>query len=192
MKELRSKLGLCGCHRSGKTTLAIALSEKLGIPYIPINTSEVFLQYSVHPSDTIDVHKRLFLQQKVLEKAVNIWSETKEPFICDRTPMDMMAYMFADVTNGRLDQITQDDIMGYLGQCFKITKQYFDKLVLIPPAIPFIHSEYKAADNEPLRFELHYTISGMLDALGMTYQKLPDECLDISDRVNFVEGYWRQ
>lgn len=186
-------IGLCGAHRTGKTTLAIALSQRLNIPYIPIGTSNVFAQYNFHPSDKLDVRTRLFLRQKILEKAENIWVEIDEPsFICDRTPIDMMAYLLADVTNGELDRHTQDEIMSYFGECFRLTKRYFGKLVLVPLAIPFVPSDYKAANNEPLRFGLNYTISGILSALGVPYQKIPSDVVEIGDRVDFVEKFWRE
>jgi len=186
-------LGICGAHRTGKTTLAIALSHKLGIPFIPIDASSVFLQHGYHPSQSFGVSARLFLQQKILEKAESIWFEVDEPsFICDRTPIDMAAYMLTDVSNSELDQHTQDEIMSYLGECFRVAKRYFGKIVLVPPAIPFIPAHDKAAINEPLIFKLHYEISGMLSALDVDYRKLPNDCIELSDRVEFVEKFWRE
>jgi hypothetical protein len=191
--NILTNLGICGAHRTGKTTLAIALSQKLGIPFVSIDASSVFLQHGYHPSQSFDVRTRLFLQEKILEQAESIWFEVDESsFICDRTPIDMAAYMLTDVSNSELDQHTQDEIMSYLGECFRITKQYFDKLVLVPPAIPFIPAHDKAAINEPLIFKLHYGISGMLSALDVDYRKLPNDCIELSDRVEFVEKFWRE
>ena len=188
-----TSLGLCGAHRTGKTTLAIALSQTLNIPFIRIDSSSIFLQYKLHPSDKMDIRNRLFIQQKILEQAESIWFEVDESsFISDRTPIDMAAYLLADVGNGELDQHTQDEIMSYLGECFRVTKLYFNKLVLIPPAIPFVPSDYKAANNEPLIFKLHYSISGMLSALDVPYQKLPSDCLELGDRIKFVERVWNE
>jgi hypothetical protein len=104
----------------------------------------------------------------------------------------MAAYLLSDVTTGELDQDIQDEIMSYVGQCFRVTKKYFGKLVIIPPAIPFVPSEFKAAINSPLIFGLHYQILGILSCLGVNYQRLPNECITVIDRVEFVSGYWRQ
>ena len=186
----RFNLGLCGAHGTGKTTLAKALEQKLGIPYIPIDASNVFLQHGFHPSDKLDIRTRLFLQQKILEKSENIWFDVDEPsFICDRTPLDMAAYMLADVGNGELDERTQSEIMDYLQDCFNVTIQYFGKIVLIPPAIPFVEREYKAAINQPLIFKLHTQLLGMLNYLNLPYKELPKDCLDLGDRVKFVDDY---
>lgn len=187
-----NNLGLCGVHRTGKTTLAIALSLKLGIPFVPIDASGVFLRLHLSPSQPMDIRTRLAVQQEILKQAESIWFKADQSFICDRTPLDMAAYLLADVTSGGLAQDIQDEIMSYVGQCFQVTKKYFDKLVIIPPAIPFIPSEFKAAINEPLIFGLHYQILGMLSCLGVNYQKLPNECMTVVDRVNFVSGYWKQ
>jgi predicted ATPase len=183
-------IGLCGAHGTGKTTLAIALSQKLGIPYIPIDASEVFTDHGFHPSDKLDIRTRLFLQQKILAKAENIWFDVDEPsFICDRTPLDMAAYLLADIGNGELDERTQDEIVDYLADCFLITKRYFKKIVLIPPVIRFIPRENKAAINKPLIQSLHCTLIGLLSDWDLPHQMLPKVCVTVSDRVQFVEDY---
>jgi hypothetical protein len=194
-----ANIGLCGAHGTGKTTLAIALSQKLGIPDIPIDASNVFLEHKFHPSDKLDIRTRLFLQQKILAKAVDIWFDVDEPsFICDRTPLDMAAYMLADVGNGELDthkhthKHTQSEVMDYLQDCFNVTARYFGKIVLIPPAIPFVEREYKAAINQPLIFKLHTQLLGMLNYLDLPYRVMPKDCLDLDDRVQFVEDYLKE
>jgi predicted ATPase len=185
-----TNLGFCGAHGTGKTTLAKALEQKLGIPYIPIDASSVFLEHNFHPSDKLDIRTRLFLQQKILAKAEDIWFEVDEPsFICDRTPLDMAAYLLADIGNGELDKHTQAEVMDYLQDCFNKAIQYFGKIVLSPPAIPFVEREYKAAINQPLIFKLHTQLLGMLNYLDLPYKELPKDCLDLGDRVQFVEDY---
>ena len=188
-----TNIAFCGAHGTGKTTLAIALEKKLGIPYIPIDASDVFLQYGLHPSDKLDIRNRLFVQQKILEKSEGIWFDVDEPsFVCDRTPLDMAAYLLADIGNGELDQRTQAEIMDYLSDCFNLTIQYFDKIVLIPPAIAFVEREYKAAINHPLIFELHALLLGMLTHLDLPHKVLPKKCMELSDRVQFVEDYLKE
>ncbi len=186
-------LGICGSHRTGKTTLAMALSEVLKIPFIPIEASSVFLQYGFHPSAKMDLRNRLFIQQKILEMAEDIWFQVDKPsFISDRTPLDMAAYLLADVCNGDLDDHTQNEIMAYLGECDRITKKYFNKLVFVPIAIPIVQAEYKAAINLPLMYELQSLILGRLCELEVTYQKVPKDCLKLGDRVDFISGFWSQ
>jgi hypothetical protein len=185
-----ANIGLCGAHGTGKTTLAIALSQKLGIPYIPIDASSVFLQHGFHPSDKLDIFIRLRLQEEILDKTGNIWFNVDEPsFISDRTPLDMVAYLLADIGNGELNERMQSRVMVYLQTCFNVTARYFDKIVLIPPAIPFVEREYKAAINQPLIFKLHTQLLGMLNHLNLPYKELHRDCLDLGDRVKFVEDY---
>jgi hypothetical protein len=185
-----ANLGLCGAHGTGKTTLAIALEHKLGIPYIPIDASSVFLRHGFHPSDKLDILIRLRLQEEILDKAGNIWFDIDEPsFICDRTPLDMVAYLLADIGNGELSERMQSRVMDYLQTCINVTIKYFDKIVLIPPAIPFVEREYKAAINQPLIFKLHTQLLGMLGYLDLPYKVMPKDCLDLCDRVQFVDDY---
>jgi hypothetical protein len=104
----------------------------------------------------------------------------------------MVAYLLADIGNGEMDEHTQAEIMAYLKDCFRVNAQYFSKIVLIPSAIPFVERQYKAANNDPLIFKLHTQMLGMLSFLNSPYRELPKELLEISDRVKFVENFWRR
>lgn len=186
-------IGLCGAHRTGKTTLAIALSQTLDIPFVPIDASSVFLQNGFAPSDKLDIRTRVFLQQEILKKAEEIWFHFDEPqFICDHTPVDMAAYLLADVGNGELDAHTQTEIEDYLDDCCSLIKKYFPKIVLVPPAIAPVFDPSKAAINKPLIQKLHLIMLGLLRDWELSYQLLPKHCLEIGYRVDFVSGYWRQ
>jgi hypothetical protein len=97
--------------------------------------------------------------------------------------------LLADIGNGELNEHTQSEIMDYLQDCFNVTARYFGKIVLIPPAIPFVDRYYKAAINQPLIFKLHIQLLGMLNHLNLPYKELPKDCMELGDRVKFVEDY---
>ncbi|MFN6383158.1 MAG: AAA family ATPase, partial [Pseudanabaena sp.] len=92
MFKLEGNLGLCGAHRTGKTTLAIAISSDLNLPFVRTTTSQVFAQLGLDPAEPMDFQTRLFVQNHVLDAAEQVWQESASPFISDRTPIDMIAY----------------------------------------------------------------------------------------------------
>ena len=69
-------IGISGSHRTGKTTLAKVLAEKQNIPFIQTQTSKIFQQYGLNPSQTLDFDKRLWIQNKVLEQSIPLWQNS--------------------------------------------------------------------------------------------------------------------
>jgi hypothetical protein len=175
-------LGICGAHRTGKTTLAKALD----MPYISINAGEVFVRYRFSPEAKLDIRTRLFIQQKILAQADNIWFEADEPFVCDRTPIDMAAYLLADVGNGDLDQFTQDEIIDYATDCVRLTKKYFERIILLPPSIKSVWEPNKGAINGALIYKLHWLIIGLMHDFDVKYQMMPVNVTDLQERVEYV------
>ena len=89
------KIGLCGSHRTGKTTLAEAVALKMGIPFVKTQTSEVFKQHGLDPSAPMDFGTRIRIQEHIIRAAEEIWESEPNSFITDRTPIDMMKNTWA-------------------------------------------------------------------------------------------------
>src|SRR5215210_6620606 len=90
-------LGLCGSHRTGKSTLAKVIAQRTGKPYVKTITSSVFQEHGIDPALPMDFETRLRVQQQVLIAAGEVWQSEDQSFITDRTPIDMMAYTLADI-----------------------------------------------------------------------------------------------
>ncbi|PZV17827.1 MAG: AAA family ATPase [Pseudanabaena sp.] len=145
MFKLNGNLGLCGAHRTGKTTLAIALSSHLNIPFIRTTTSQVFADLGLDPAEPMDFITRLFVQNHVLDAAEQVWQNSAVPFVSDRTPIDMIAYTLGDI-QGKTE-VEFDLLNQYIDRCFASTNQFFQNLAIIQPGIPLVYEEGKAALN---------------------------------------------
>ena len=179
-------IGLCGSHRTGKTTLAEAISKKNGMPFLRTVTSKVFQQYGIDPSMPMDLKTRLGIQHKILDAAEKIWQTAEEQFITDRTPLDMMAYTLADIQG--TTEINFDELEGYLARCIDVTNTFFALLVLVQPGIPLMHEEGKAALNEGYLEHLNYMILGLCndDRVKGTFICLHRTMTSIDERVDTV------
>ncbi len=140
------KIGICGSHRTGKTTLAATIAKQTGITFVKTSTSQVFAQHGLHPSQPLDFKTRLWIQHRIIEAAVPVWQAEKGAFITDRTPIDFMAYTLADIQG--ITAIDFAELEAYLHKCFTVTNKIFTKLAILQPAIPLIHEEGKAALNK--------------------------------------------
>jgi len=152
-------IGLCGSHRTGKTTLAELLAGKAGIPFVKTGTSEVFRECGLDPSKPIDFGKRLWIQEKILDAAEKVWRAGRKQSITDRTPLDMAAYTLGDIQGAT--EVDFEALERYLDRCFEATNKFFSMLVLIQPGIPLIHEEGKAALNKGYLEHLNFLILGL-------------------------------
>ena len=124
--HMQKGIGLCGSHRTGKTTLAREIAEQTGREFIQTTTSEVFAENGINPSDPMDFSTRIWIQDKVVDAAVVIWSRASGPFVTDRTPLDMIAYTMADI-QGKTE-VDFDAFERYLDHCFSVTDRFFSEL----------------------------------------------------------------
>jgi hypothetical protein len=179
-------IGLCGSHRTGKTTLAEAISIKTGMPFVKTGTSEVFKENGLDPSGPMDFKQRIWIQHKILDAAEKLWHDGQKQFITDRTPLDMAAYTLADI-QGATD-VDFIELGKYLERCFKTTNELFNILVLIQPGIPLMHEEGKAALNEGYLEHLNYLILGLCndDRIQSRFVFLRRNVTGIEDRIALI------
>ena len=159
MFKLEGNLGLCGAHRTGKTTLAIAISTDLNLPFVRTTTSQVFAQLGLDPAEPMDFQTRLFVQNHVLDAAEQVWQESVSPFISDRTPIDMIAYTLGDI-QGKTE-VDFDLLSQYIDRCFASTNQFFQNLAIIQPGIPLVYEEGKAALNAAYIEHINILVIGL-------------------------------
>ncbi len=175
------KIGLCGSHRTGKTTLAEALSFKMGIPIVKTSTSAVFKQYGLHPALPLDFKTRIWIQHRAIEAAVEIWQTETGAFVTDRTPIDFMAYTLADIQGATV--VGFAELEAYLAQCFDVTNQFFTQLVVLQPAIPLVYEEGKAALNPAYMEHLNILIEGLCSD-----ERLKCPCCVIKRNITSIDG----
>jgi adenylate kinase family enzyme len=186
---MTSNIGICGAHRTGKTTLAKALARTLSMPFIEIGTSAIFAANHLDPAKPMDFRTRLWVQQQILKHAVDIWFEMDEAFICDRTPIDMMAYTLAEVQGHTLDKELEFELEGYLLLCKSATEKYFNHLVLIPPAIPITAAKGKASLSKGYIEHIHRLVTGLWNDSEAEGFRISKDVLNLSDRVAEVRAY---
>lgn len=186
-----SIIGICGAHRTGKTELAKALAKALNMPFVEIGTSAIFAKNNLDPAKPMDFRTRLYIQQQILNHAVEVWFEMDEPFICDRTPIDMMAYTLAEVQGDTLDKQTEQELSDYLLLCKSATEKCFHYLFLVPPAIPIVEAKGKASPSRGYIEHIHRLCVGFFhDTDSMQAgSRLPRSLTDLDERVKFVAEF---
>lgn len=179
-------LGLCGAHRTGKTTLAELIALQTSKTFVRTTTSDVFRKYGLNPSQPLSFSDRLNIQKEILSSYELIWSIQKQSFVSDRTPIDLMAYTLADIQGSV--EVDYFELSQYIEKCFRVTNEYFKQLIVIQPGIELVAAEGKAALNKAYIEHLNSLIIGLCydDRLESNVACIKREKTDLQSRLKEI------
>ncbi len=186
------RIGLCGAHRTGKTTLARAFAEKYGFNFIQTTTSAILESIGIDPKVQYPITQRLEAQEFILTALSKQWdTDNTANCLFDRTPLDVLAYMEADVLrNFPSDAGLEKHYLDYRRRCL-LEAQKFDKLILIQPGIPIIEEGGKAPGVLPYIEHLNSLMFGYLAELCVMHDQpaavLYRNTLDMNERIEFLQ-----
>lgn len=179
-------VGLCGSHRTGKTTLARAYAERADMAFIETSTSALFKELGFDPKADYDFATRLYLQRKILEMMNKAYCNADRLFITDRTPLDALAYTLADVQRANVtDGALIKEIAQYQRDCFEVLNRHFAVIMVVQPGIALKDEEGKAPINQAYIDHLNYLILGLTvsEAVKCRHFYMPRHILDLEDRL---------
>jgi hypothetical protein len=196
--------GLCGGHRTGKTSLARTYAEKYGALFVETPTSAIFRELGLDPAQRFTFSERLAIQEVILQRtdelvyaAVPVGVDA----IADRTPLDMLAYTMAEAVGDAVQPEDQERFARYANACFDITNKRFSMVVLVQPGIPLQHTSGKAVANAAYIEHLNSLILGLCvdQRMKTSHFYIPRQNLEMEDRLrclinasNRAEGYAQQ
>ena len=177
--------GLCGSHRTGKSTLAKAFAEQTGVKYVATGASATFERLGFDPKKDYDFGTRLMIQREILKDVDALYERSGVRFITDRTPIDLLGYTLADVTRENVSGALAAELLRYMTDCFASINRHFTTLVLVQPGIELIEAEGKAPANPAYVEHLNALMLGLLAGgkLECDYFQIPRACTDLKQRV---------
>ena len=140
--------GLTGASGTGKTTLAKAIANDLGIEYISASISESAKKHGFNSVSPMPIHVRLTMQRHLLEDHTALIALSPRPAITDRTPLDMISYMLAEIGMHDHEEMTRQDcadIEQYVDDCIKVTSMLYDRIYILSQL-----DEYEEVDTRPV------------------------------------------
>lgn len=148
--------GISGVHGSGKTTLAKELAKVYGFPYVESTARKLFADRSLDVNAPLELDERLTLQEFILEAAVRDYDRIEGPFVTDRTPLDFLAYMMAEVSRAGFPSTQLEDaFIAFRENCIAALNRYFEGVIILPPGLPYVPEPGRA--KESAGFAEHYT-----------------------------------
>ena len=155
-------IGLCGAHRTGKTSLARAFAEKHGLEFVQTSASQVFKDFGMDAATRYAFDTRLSIQEEILKRFDAQYATVgAKPAITDRTPLDMLAYTLAEAAQDHVPAELQDRFKKYVQSCIDVTNKRFGVLLVDQPGIQVVEEEGKAALNDAYIEHLNSIILGL-------------------------------
>lgn len=153
--------GICGAHRSGKTTLAKALAEDLGIHFHETSTTQVAKQFGFDPVAPMSLRDRISMQIMLLGNHLEVINSLPRPLIVDRTPLDFMAYTLCEFGMQSAKE-TDPDVLAaaetFHGACMAATRMHYDRLYFLEPLSTYQVDNTKATPDPNRAFQIHYSL----------------------------------
>lgn len=162
---------LAGAHRTGKSTTAAAAAKRLNIPYVPFSTGPLLAQMGIDPVRPMDPHQRLEVQERTLELLSKHLDQMPRPGITDRTPLDLAAYMMAEVGMHTGDADFGNRVMNYVQRCVDLTIKVVDAIYLLRPLPVYEVAEGKPPPNVAYQNHVQLLIESL--AVRLAHQGFP-------------------
>lgn len=191
-------LGICGSHRTGKTTLARTMAETSGLFFLESKVSDTFRRMRVDPRADLPFEDRLYVQYQILYDMERLYLEAPTShFITDRTPIDVYSYLLADVQRSTLTPVQEDDLQRFWEEICRIVNKHLELVMVIQPGIELIEAEGKAPATTGYIEHVNALIIGLV--MGRSYADLDTniilmkrEITDLRERSNVALTYAKE
>ncbi|WP_062120269.1 AAA family ATPase [Aureimonas sp. AU40] len=164
-------IGLSGAHRSGKTTVMESLRSMTGMPTLKTSTAKLVERLGIDLAKPMTLVSRIEFQTAVFENYVEEIGKARSggaSLIVDRTPVDMAAYLLAEVgmsSHKALGDRGIQAVNAYAELCRDYLRENFAFVFVLRPLPVYEVEPNKPAPN--FAYQQHYqmVIEGFLAAL---------------------------
>lgn len=188
-------VGLTGTHCTGKTTLAKTVADEYGYGFIRTSISDVLKGMSLDPSKPMTVRQRVDAQMAILDTLESQWNQAiMNPdliWITDRTPVDLMAYTFGDISLYNLPSAQEANDLSLCQRAYESACRKFDLVIQVQMGIPVVEDpegKLRAGTCPIYRKKLEVLIRGFGDAHLSSFHILEADCVDLFERVEKVSS----
>lgn len=184
--------GLAGAHRTGKTTLAKAVAEKMEIPFLTTSASKIATDLGIKIGLDMPFDQRQEFQEAALLSFEELYADGGESkmFITDRTPIDLAAYVMTAWHPAIATDRHHEWAMDYVKRCIDATNRWFFQITILQPssAITFSEAEQKGENIDIYRESLNASMIGLsyLDEVRAAVHIVERDLTNMEDRIEAV------
>lgn len=187
-------IGLSGAHRTGKTTLAQAVSEATGFPFVKTGVSGMMSRLGYDPKGDLPFQDRLEVQEAILDGLLSEYTSALKKhsglIIVDRTPLDALGYLRSEILRTSSTPEIDRRLDRYEDVVYESVNSIFAGLAFVQPGIPLVSEAGKAPANR--HYQRHVS-AVMLDAaldprVRIATMILPAASHEIKSRVTYISA----
>jgi adenylate kinase family enzyme len=169
------KIGIVGCAGTGKSSLARALGEKLGIQPLQakVITQDILKRDGYDYASGVQVERFLAhtgRQNELLRRTMEMEDEATDGFVTDRTVVDLAAYVVSEL---------HDSDTGVVENIFETCRERvksYTHLFLCPWEDRQVENNDKRTLNPWYQFKIHALEVGIMDAWDCKFKIVePDD-----------------
>lgn len=175
--------GLSGPSGSGKTTLAKTIAESLDLTFMPTSITACAQKHGYNSVGMLSLGQRIDLQQHLLHDHMEMLNAAPRPLIVDRTPIDFIAYMMAEMdmhSHLRATDAELGRIHDYVNECLNAALAFYDYVFLLGQLDSYEVTETRPALNRAYGMHTQLLMMGALQAL---YGRLGYVILQTTDHL---------
>lgn len=155
--------GLAGASGTGKTTLGERVGSMSGIPFVKTSVTEMARECGYDAIGQLSLGQRLDLQEKMLARFEKKLNDFQGHVILDRTPLDMIGYMMAEVYMHSSSELTVEEMQridDYASRCAAVTSRFFDHVFITGILPKYEESATRPGYNPAYQRHVHLLILG--------------------------------
>lgn len=180
-------LGLAGTHRSGKSTLARDVAERAGIGFYDGSFGRLAKTLGYESVSKMDIAERLSMQNRVLDLYDREIRRDGGGLITDRTPLDMCAYLVAEVgMHAGLEEAASRSVVAYRDRCISLTRELFDAVFLLQPLPVYVVADGKPSGDPAYQQHIQMLIEGAVHVARGSVRTITIDALDHATRIGKV------
>lgn len=191
-------IGVCGVHRTGKTTLAKEFAKQYSFTYLETNVSGVFAEMGLDPADSYDFSTRLMIQRRILKHLNQVYGEAQKEHdtdvITDRTPLDLLIYTYAEVNGNNLTEEQTSELLNYTQDCIELINRRFSLIIGVQPAIEVIQRVGAGSLNPAYMDHLNMLTMGLLgdERIEVKTAYIPIRTTNLQERIGALWNLYRR
>ena len=148
--------GISGAHGTGKTTLARAIAAASNLVFFETKTTELLAEIGISGVNNLDIETRFRAQNHLLMRFWEISQKHPRPFISDRTPLDYVGYMLAEVSMHNTSAELGARIDDYVERALRVTSNTYLAVIVLDRLPAYDADPKRPAAN--LAFQRHHQL----------------------------------
>jgi nicotinamide riboside kinase len=169
------RIGICGSHGTGKTTLANLIAKEFNLTIIQKTMRNMWTEYGISDFEKLPPEVRKIFQYKAILKQIEVEDKAKKAnhnFVTDRTVLDNLVYTKS------ASQLSETELNLYEALVKERLKNY-THLIYLP--IEFVAKPEHLRANLDSQKEVENLFKNYL------YEKKVLENFNVNDSTNFLE-----